>query len=442
MKKILIIIGVVIVLAGGVMFFLQQRTNASKQVAEEFKFEVLTRGTLENLVSSTGTLSAVGTVEVGSQISGIVEKVYVDYNDRVKKGQLLALVDKSLLDAAVRDAEASVAKNQAQINQAETEYQRKQKLFEEGYISEMDLLTVQTSVETARAAGISAEIALKKAKTNLKYAEIRSPIDGTVIDRSVEAGQTIAASTSAPTLFTIAEDLAKMEIEALVDESDIGQIKEGIPVRFTVQAYPDEEFTGTVRQIRLNPTTVQDVVNYTVIVTASNEQGLLLPGMTATVDFLVEERKDVLLVPNTALSLQPPQELMEQLHQQFQRNITGEMAGQQGSMPPRRNGEGPPADGGEGRMGREDLRGSEENSGLKMARVFYLDEAGKLNMAGFFAGITNGVLTEVVRSQQLHEGLRVITGITTTQKDSEKKSTFSLPIPGLGGPPGGGPPPR
>jgi HlyD family secretion protein len=469
MKKILIIIGVIIVLAGGVMFFLQQHTSASKQVAEEFKFEVLTRGNLENLVSSTGTLSAVGTVEVGSQISGIVEKVYVDYNDRIKKGQLLAMVDKSLLDAAVRDAEASLAKNQAQINQAETEYQRKQKLFEEGYISEIDLLTAKTSMETARATGISAEIALKKAKTNLKYAEIRSPIDGTIIDRAVEAGQTIAASMSAPTLFTIAEDLATMEIEALVDESDIGQIKEDIPVRFTVQAYPDEEFTGTVRQIRLNPTTVQDVVNYTVIVTAPNERGLLLPGMTATVDFLVEERKDVLLVPNTALYFQPPQALMEQLRQQFQANIAERQGNRpqqemgagnkEGIRPPGGEGrmrpEAPiltegnfgqrPADG-EGRMGQEDLGGSGENARLKnarlkMARVFYLDEAGKLNMAGFVSGVTNGVLTEVVRSQQLREGLRVITGINTAQKDSEKKSTFSLPIPGFGGPPGG-PPPR
>ena len=301
MKKMCILLLLVVGLALGGIFFLQ-RSSVSKQETE-FTFEVLRRGNLENIVSSTGTLSAVGTVEVGSQVSGTIDRVLVDYNDKVTKGQLLAVIDTRVLEASVRDAKASVAKVQAQYNQAHTEHERYKKLFEQGFISELELMTYKTNVESAYSELVSAKEALKKADTNLGYANICSPIDGTVLERSVDAGQTIAASTTTPTLFTIAEDLAKMEIEALVDESDIGQIRQGMPVRFTVQAYPDDEFSGTVRQIRLNPTTSEGVVNYTVIVDASNERGLLLPGMTTTIDFLVQQRQNVLLIPNTALSI-------------------------------------------------------------------------------------------------------------------------------------------
>lgn len=467
MKKFLILFGIAIIIAGGVMFFLQQRTSASKQVAEEFKFEVLERGNLENIVSSTGTLSAVGTVEVGSQISGIVDKVNVDYNDQVKKGQILAVIDKTLLETAVRDAEASLAKAKAQLAQAETEYQRNQNLLEKGYISEMTVLNDKTTVEASKAAVISAEAAVKKARINLRYAEIRSPIDGTVIARSVEAGQTISASQSAPTLFTIAQNLNQMQIEASVDESDIGQIKEGMTARFTVQAYTDETFTGTVRQIRLEPKTVQSVVNYTVMVDAMNDKGLLLPGMTATVEFIIDERQDVLLIPNTALSFRPSEALMAQLQQQFQgtngprqrTNSTVEASTPNGQQPPA----GQPGAGenagqganGQRRQGTQNQAGTGGNSMMpmmpppgdgnggpnvsaaNMARVFYLDDQGNPRMARFVKGVTDGSKTEVVQSAQLMEGVRVITGANGTQKKSESQSGFGMPIPGLGGP--GGP---
>jgi HlyD family secretion protein len=289
------------------------------------------------------------------------------------------------------------------LNQAQTECQRNEKLFQEGYISEMTLLAKKTDVETATAALKSAEAGLKRAQTNLKYAEIRSPITGTVIERSVDAGQTIAASMNAPTLFTIAEDLAHMQIEANVDETDIGQIKEGMAVQFTVQAYPDEQFTGTVRQIRLKPTTSEDVVNYTVVVDAMNAQGLLLPGMTATVNFIVAERQNVLLVPNTALSFQPSQEMLATLQPQSQQSPSNEQA-----------------------------------------RVYYLDAAGNLEIARFVPGTTDGAKTEILQSAQLHEGTRIIIGVNTAKKNTTTSSTTALPIPGIGGPPpggAGGPPP-
>ncbi len=437
MKKIVFITGTILLIVISAIFFVH-RAGALKQ-EPKFKVETLSRGNIENIVSSTGTLSAVGTVAVGSQISGTVDKVLVDYNKKVKKGQLLAVMDKTLLEASVRDAEANVAKSQAQLNQAQTDYQRNQKLFQEGYISELTLLAKKTDVETATATLQSAEAALKRAQTNLNYAEIRSPITGTVIERSVDAGQTIAASMNAPTLFTIAEDLVHMQIEAAVDESDIGQIKDGMAVRFTVQAYPDEEFTGTVRQIRLEPTTIQDVVNYTVVIDASNEKGLLLPGMTATVEFLVAERQDVLLVPNTALYFQPPQELVDALRQQFQAR-TGSGQGNSSNRPMGTNGNGPQHPSrGENPMRTEGQTGSGQQTGpnsSKMARVFYLDDAGTPKIARLQAGVTDGVKTEILQSAQLKEGIRVITGMETSQKNTTKSNGFSLPILGFRGPRG------
>jgi len=469
MKKIIISLVIVLALGGGIIFFRQQRTGALKPETE-FKLDALRRGDIKNLVSSTGTLGAVGTVEVGSQISGILEQVLADYNDKVKKGQLLAVVDKTLLESSVRDSQANLAKSQSQLEQAQTEYDRNQTLFQKGLVPELTLLAKKTAVDSAKAGLESAKATLKRAQTNLKYTEIYAPIDGTIIERAVEAGQTISASQNAPTLFTIAEDLSNMEILAAVDESDIGQIKPGMAVRFTVQAYPDEEFTGTVRQIRLKPKTVQDVVNYTVMVDAPNPKGLLLPGMTATLDFVIEERQDVLLVPNTALAFQPSQDLIDKLKQQFQANTAAPQGtpvanqtpenpvatpsgeerprrprsqtpdgGNTGQRPPdgqrQRPPEGQTPDG--SNFGQRPPNAQDQaRSATKMARVFYLDENGNPGMARFLPGATDGAMTEVLQGPQLTEGLKVITGLETTANSASKKTGFQFPIPGLGGGPG------
>ena len=340
----------------------------------------------------------------------------------------MAVVDTSLLTASVNEAKANLAKAQAQFNQSQTEYQRNEKLFKEGYISEITYLTKKTDVETTAAAVQSAEIALKRARTNLKYAEIRSPITGTVIERSIEAGQTIAASMNAPTLFTIAEDLSHMQIEAAVDESDIGQIKEGMAARFTVQAYSAETFTGTVKQIRLQPATVENVVTYTVLVDALNEKGLLLPGMTATVDFIVEERQNVLALPNSALKVQISQETLA--------------AQQKQGAPSPQNADGTPPTPLNGRQ--RPARENPPNGGAKMSRVFYLDDAGKLGVARFVAGMSDGTVTEILESRELKDGIRVITGVTTTEKKTSGTNVLSSLMGGnrggkAGGP--GGPPP-
>lgn len=274
----------------------------------DYQFAEVRRGTLETTVSSTGTLAAVETVEVGTQVSGTIARIQADYNDRVTKGQVLAVLDQALFTAQVNEAEASVAKARASLAQAEDEFRRNQPLFDKGFLSAQEFLPVRIGVDTAKAALAAAEASLARAKTNLAYTVIRSPIDGTVIKRSVEAGQTVAASLNTPTLFLIARDLKQMQIEADIDESDIGQIRVGQPVRFKVQSYPDRSFAGSVHQIRLQPRTISNVVNYTVLIEAANSDGVLLPGMTATLDCVVSRAENVLLVANAALRFQPPTE--------------------------------------------------------------------------------------------------------------------------------------
>jgi len=262
-------------------------------------------GTLERTVSSTGTLAAVETVVVGTEVSGTIDKVLVDFNDTVRKGQVLAELKQDLFLAAVEEAQAGVDRARAELKLAESELERNRSLFDKGFLTEQEFLPLQVDVETSKASLASAQATLKRAQTNRHNSVIRSPIDGTVIQRSVEAGQTVAASLNTPELFVVARDLARMQIEADVDETDIGQIAPGQAVRFTVQSYPERDFNGKVEQVRLQPETVQNVVTYTVIVAADNDEGLLLPGMTATVDFVVEKLDNALLVPNAALRFTP-----------------------------------------------------------------------------------------------------------------------------------------
>ncbi|WP_300462162.1 efflux RND transporter periplasmic adaptor subunit [Desulfobacula sp.] len=270
--------------------------------ASQFQMEKIKRGSIENTISCTGTLSAVGTVEVGTQVSGTIKKVLVDYNARVTKGQILAELDLDTFNAAVDAANASVIKVRALYKQATAEYERNQPLYEQGHLSAQEILVYETEKETARAELLSAQAVLKKEKINLRNAQIRSPINGVVLQRDIEEGQTVAASLSTPTIFIIAENLSNMEIGASVDESDIGMVKKGQKAIFTVQSYPDDLFYGTVTQIQMNPTETSNVVTYTVIVAAPNKKGKLLPGMTATADFVVEKAENELLISNAALN--------------------------------------------------------------------------------------------------------------------------------------------
>ncbi len=374
---------ILIVLLWGGYSWQQGQSQATAR--PDYLFATIERGTLENIISSTGTLAAVETVDVGTQISGTIDKLLVDFNDPVKKGQILAVLDQSLYQAAKSDAEAGVNRAKATLQQAEEDFARNQPLVAKGYLSAQEFLPTRTAVEIARADLQSAKAVLIRAQSNLDYTVIRAPINGTIITRSVDAGQTVAASLNTPTLFVIANDLKQMQIEANVDESDIGLIQQGQKVRFTVQAWPDERFDGIVSQIRRQPTTISNVVNYTVVVRAANDQGLLLPGMTATADFIVEQAEDALLVPNAALRFVPA-------------------AGEKLAVLP---------------------------SGA--GRLYILDPQKNLQMLQVSTGVSDGSKV-VVSSAAVQDGMKVVSGVAPAAKEG-KKGLMSRLLPA---PPGGG----
>lgn len=272
-------------------------------------------GSIENTVTATGEIQPVYKVEVGTQVSGQVEKLYVDYNSEVKKGQLLAELDKSLLLEQVKQAQATLSTSTSNKTLAQKNYDRVKALYEQKAATQEEYDQAETSLEQAKNQLITAQSDYDRARTNLKYAEIYSPIDGVILSKSVEEGQTVASSFSTPTLFTIAKNLTDMQVEADVDEADIGLVKEGQNVRFTVDAFPADVFSGIVKQIRLEPTVTSNVVTYTVIIDAPNEEGKLYPGMTANITILVE-RQQGLLVPLEATLLEIAPEMADFLKEQ------------------------------------------------------------------------------------------------------------------------------
>jgi HlyD family secretion protein len=247
----------------------------------------------------------VRTVEVGTQVSGQIAAMNVDYNARVTKGQLIARIDPILQEQAVQDAQAGVARADAVVTQTRLEYERSKMLHDQQIVTDAEYNVAQSNYAQAKASLTSAQVSLDRARQNLAYTNIYSPIDGVVVERAMDVGQTVAASLSAPKLFVIANDLSQMQILASVDESDIGKIHSGQPVTFSVQSYPAQQFSGTVNQVRLNSATVNNVVSYTAVVAVSNPDGKLLPGMTATVKFVTGSADNVLTVPVAALRFTP-----------------------------------------------------------------------------------------------------------------------------------------
>ncbi len=428
MKKSLMgILFVALITATGYFYFADENTETSS-----FKLAELKRGELSETITSTGTLEAVKTVEVGTQVSAKIVNIYVDYNDVVTKGQILAVLDTTFLSANVKDAKASLAKAEAQFEEAKSKYELSDRLHKKSMISELDYISSKTEFVTANASVQSARSNLERAETNLEYAVIKSPINGTIINRDVEEGQTVAASLQAPTLFTIAANLSEMEILAMVDESDIGEIKKGQKATFTVPAYWDKEFSGTVKQIRLQPTVESNVVNYTVVVYANNQEGLLLPGMTATLDFYINHTDNALLVPASAINYTPSEELLteyrERMQQKFANRPDSSNGGSRGFG--RRN----PPDMGSSNVGKTDFKALRN----KIKTVWYLDDEGKLMNARFIAGFDNGKFYQVERSRMLKEGMQVIIGTSTTSdnaKSSRKQNQMMPPRgPGMGRP--------
>jgi HlyD family secretion protein len=308
-KKYWILIVIIVGLAAAGAWFLFGKKDAAAVQWRTGKAEM---GDLKIVVTATGTLQADTTVQVGTQVSGIIDKILVDFNSIVRKGQVVALLDTTYLAASVEDASSSMYRAQVQVNLTKRNYERNKQLFDEKVIAQSDYDQSLSDYETAQGNARSAKSALDRAKINLKYATIVAPVSGVVISRNVDRGQTVAASFSTPTLFAIANDLTKMQVQASIDEADIGKILVGQDVSFTVDAYPDLTFNGTVRQIRLQPTVLQNVVNYTVIIDVPNPDLKLMPGMTANITVKIQEAPGVLKIPASALKFWPPQEILDQ----------------------------------------------------------------------------------------------------------------------------------
>ncbi|HPG09272.1 MAG TPA: efflux RND transporter periplasmic adaptor subunit [Saprospiraceae bacterium] len=275
------------------------------------------KGNITNEVSATGTIEPVEQVEIGTQVSGEVSNIYVDFNSVVKKGQLIAELDKTNLQAALTDAEASYNAALNELNYYQQNYERQKKMYDAEVVSKADFEQAAFQLSNAEQTVTQRKSNLTKAQTNLSYGNIYSPIDGVVLTKEVEVGQTVAASYSTPTLFTIARDLTKMQVEADVDEADIGGVKEGQRVTFTVDAYPDESFDGVVSQVRLGATVTSNVVTYTVIIAANNPKLKLKPGLTATIIIYTKELTDQTVIEAKALNFKPDEALLQQYNQQI-----------------------------------------------------------------------------------------------------------------------------
>ena len=308
MKKKVIISSVAILALAIAGYFIFLGSSTRKY---DFRFDKVSKGDVTMYVTATGTINAVTSVDVGTQVSGIICKLYADFNSVVKRGQVIAQIDSTFLVQSVKDAEASLDKAKAQYADSKRNYEREKTMLEKGLDSQLNFDAALTAYESNTASVKSAQAALDRAKINLAYATIYAPIDGVVINRAVNVGQTVAASFSSPTLYTIANDLRKMQVQTTVDETDIGTISIGQGATFTVDSYPSETFNGTVSQIRLAPVTIQNVVNYTVVVDVNNDQLKLMPGMTASVKVLVANAHDVLRVSNMALRFQAPADLID-----------------------------------------------------------------------------------------------------------------------------------
>jgi len=412
---LILILSIIVLGAGGFLYF----SNGSTPDVM-YRLDKVTRGDLQVVVTATGTLSAVRTVQVGTQVSGTIAKLYADFNSTVKKGEVVALIDPTFLEASVKDAQANLQRAKAQANESKRAFNRAKTLLGKGLTSQADYDAAITAYESNSAAQKQAQAQLDRAEINLRYATIKAPIDGVVISRAVDVGQTVAASLSAPTIFTIANDLTKMQVQANVDEADIGKVQVGQEVKFTVDAYAETPFQGLVSQIRLASVTVQNVVNYTVIIDVPNPDLKLMPGMTATVTILVTKKENVLRVPTVALRFQPPAEQIEV------RKDSSSQQDDSARTERRRQFMQRTPEGGGGQSSRQ---GGGERA---MARLWVQGKNKKLTSIPIRAGIVDGTYTEILRGH-VEEGQEIVVGLLT-----QKPTTTATPLSPMGGGGGGG----
>jgi len=390
---------------------------------EQYKTEKTDRGNVTMTVTATGTLSAVTTVQVGSQVSGVIARLYADFNSEVKKGQLLAELDPTPFEQQMDSRRADVTRAQVLVEDARLKYDRQKRLLEAGLTAQAEVDAAKAVFDGARAQVAQANAALSQAATNLRYTKITAPTDGIVVDKQYEIGQTVAASFQAPTLFQIAQDLTKMQVQADVDQSDIGRVQVGQTARFNVDAYPEDEFRGRIAQIRFNAVVNQNVVTYPVIIEVPNPEGRLRPKMTANVTIDVATVKDVLRVPNAALRFKPAASAAG----------GGAGAGARGGDAVERAARSGQARGPAGAAAQMPGGRGGTPGGGKSQTIYILGADKKLKPVEIRTGISDGRFTQVL-SGELKEGDAIVIGLVTSKVEGPP------PMGGTGGPggPGGG----
>ena len=416
--KTLIGVTLVAALAGGGVWYAKQR--AAMNPEQRYKLAVVEKGGVTQTVSANGTLNPLVLVNVGTQVSGTVRKLYVDFNDKVEAGQKLLELDQSLLQTIVRQSQANVLNQQAALDLARANEARMKALLAKEYVSRQDYDLALQALRSAEAQLKQAKAAADKDQVNLSYSVITSPVSGVVVARLVDIGQTVAASFQTPVLIQIAQDLSKMAIDTSFAEADIGKIKQGLPVRFTVDAFPNRNFQGEVQQIRLNPTNQQNVVTYNVRIRVDNPDLTLLPGMTAYFNIGVQKREDVLLVPNAALRFKPA-DAAEKKAENGQNSPSTATVGSAGPTLASGPGMGGGMGGGTGGgMGAGDKKGKKRDG--QSGTVYVLD-GGAIRPVSVQLGITDNRNTEIV-SGELQAGDRVVTGENTSA--SSKPSSVGM----------------
>lgn len=415
-----LIILLIIVLAGaGIWYwFFNKKEDAARVVAEKPFY-----GDISNSVTSTGTIQPVDTVLVGTQVSGTIQYIYADFNSKVKKGQLIAQIDKTVLQAQLQQIQANLASANSQLQYTKTNYDRQSKLYNVGAISKVDEETALNNYNTAKAQVDNLQSQITAAKKNLSYTEIYSPIDGTVLSRNVNVGQTVAASFNTPTLFVIAKDLTKMQVQAAVDEADIGNVKAAQNATFTVDAFPDDVFKGHVKDIRLEPSVSANVVTYTTMIDAPNDEMKLKPGMTASVTIITKEDNNVMLIPTKALAFKPDSALLKDYvivrgrggetgagTQQKRQHNTGDSSGHRQHLQPK-------------------------DSSAQAAFVWLL-KGDTLRQKRIFTGLNDDTNVEVING--LTENDEVVTGLAVNQGSGKQDAAVRSPfMPQRGGGRGG-----
>lgn len=392
-----VVIAVAVLAAAAVAVAVVKRKDDTVPPSQ-YRSTVVDRGAINQTVTATGTINPVALINVGSQVSGTVAELNADFNDRVKKGQVLLKLEPTIFNAQVRQAEATIASARASLRLAQATFERNEQLVAQNFLSGLALDQSKREMQVAQANLTLAQAQHDRARADLNNSVIRSPIDGVVIKRTIDLGQTVAASFNTPNLFQIAQDLTKMQIDTSVSEADVGQLKDGLPARFVVDAYPDREFAATMRQFRLAPNVVQNVVTYNVVLDVDNVDELLKPGMTAQVRLVVANRPDVLRIPTTALRFRLSEEEQEA---ERKRNKDAKPAAVAATPAPVKD---------------DDIAFRNASDTTRMFKIYKLDAMNHPQPVDIRAGLSNFRYTEVV-SGDLKPGDRVVTRSLATPEN-------------------------